>query len=80
MFNQVLIVGDVYEIYDNHIDIKVGNSEEIIPVDMSEELLCMLLLNNNVGVRGHIEMIENIPHIICDTLTVLDRRGKKNGN
>ena len=79
MFNQFTLVGDVGEIYETKILISVGS--ELIPVEMSEDMISKLLLNNQIGVRGHIEMFDNdIPHLFCDELTILDRRGKKNGN
>ena len=79
MFNQVLLVGCVAEIYATKINIDVDG--EIIPVEMSEDMISKLLLNNQIGVKGHIEMFDNdIPHIFCTELTILDRRGKKNGN
>ena len=79
MFNQVILVGDVAEIYMTKIDINVRG--EVIPVEMTEEMISKLLLNNQVGIKGHIEMFDNdIPHIFCDELTILDRRGKKSGN
>ena len=54
---------------------------EIIPVEMTEDMISKLLLNNQIGIKGHIETFDNdIPHIFCDKLTILDRRGKKNGN
>lgn len=79
MFNQVVLLGDVAEIYATKIDIDVRG--EIIPVEMTEDMISKLLLNNQIGIKGHIEMFDNdIPHIFCDELTILDRRGKKNGN
>ena len=79
MFNQVVLLGDVAEIYATKIDIDVKG--EIIPVEMTEDMISKLLLNNQIGIKGHIEMFDNdIPHIFCDGLTILDRRGKKNGN
>lgn len=79
MFNQVVLLGDVAEIYATKIDIDVNG--EIIPVEMTEDMISKLLLNNQIGIKGHIEMFDNdIPHIFCDRLTILDRRGKKNGN
>lgn len=79
MFNQVVLLGDVAEIYATKIDIDVKG--EIIPVEMTEDMISKLLLNNQIGIKGHIEMFDNgIPHIFCDELTILDRRGKKNGN
>ena len=78
MFNQVVLLGDVDEIYENKIDIDVKG--EIIPVEMTEDMISKLLLNNQIGIKGHIEMLEDVPYIICDELTILDRRGKKNGN
>lgn len=79
MFNQVVLLGDVAEIYATKIDIDVKG--EIIPVEMTEDMVSKLLLNNQIGIKGHIEMFDNdIPHIFCDVLTILDRRGKKNGN
>lgn len=79
MFNQVVLLGDVAEIYATKIDIDVKG--EIIPVEMTEDMISKLLLNNQIGIKGHIEMFGNdIPHIFCDELTILDRRGKKNGN
>lgn len=79
MFNQVVLMGDVAEIYSTRIDIKVHN--EYIPVEMTEDMISKLLLNNQVGIKGHIEISNNgIPNIICDELKILDRRGKKSGN
>lgn len=79
MFNQVVLLGDVAEIYATKIDIDVKG--EIIPVEMTEDMISKLLLNNQIGIKGHIEMFDNdIPRIFCDELTILDRRGKKNGN
>lgn len=86
MFNQVVLMGDVAEIYSNSIDIKVHN--EYIPVEMTEEMISKLLLNNQVGIKGRIEMRELQGHkndaekmvIVCDELKILDRRGKKSGN
>ena len=79
MFNQVILIGDVDEIYATKIDMNVNG--EIIPVEMTEDIISKLLLNNQIGIKGHIETFDNdIPHIFCDKLTILDRRGKKNGN
>ena len=79
MFNQVILIGDVDEIYATKIDIDVKG--EIITVEMTEDMISKLLLNNQIGIKGHIETFDNdIPHIFCDKLTILDRRGKKNGN
>ena len=79
MFNQVILVGCVAEIYATKIDIDVDG--EIIPVEMSENMISQLLLNNQIGIKGYIKMSNNgIPNIICNKLTILDRRGKKNGN
>lgn len=79
MFNQVILIGDVDEIYATKIDMNVNG--EIIPVEMTEDMISKLLLNNQIGIKGHIETFDNdIPHIFCDKLTILDRRGKKNGN
>lgn len=79
MFNQVILIGDVDEIYATKIDMNVNG--EIIPVEMTEDMISKLLLNNQIGIKGHIETFDNdIPHIFCDRLTILDRRGKKNGN
>ena len=79
MFNQVVLLGDVAEIYATKIDMNVNG--EIIPVEMTEDMISKLLLNNQIGIKGHIETFDNdIPHIFCDKLTILDRRGKKNGN
>lgn len=79
MFNQVILIGDVAEIYATKIDMNVNG--EIIPVEMTEDMISKLLLNNQIGIKGHIETFDNdIPHIFCDKLTILDRRGKKNGN
>lgn len=79
MFNQVILIGDVAEIYATKIDMNVNG--EIIPVEMTEDMISKLLLNNQIGIKGHIETFDNdIPHIFCDRLTILDRRGKKNGN
>ena len=79
MFNQVILIGDVDEIYATKIDMNVNG--EIIPVEMAEDMISKLLLNNQIGIKGHIETFDNdIPHIFCDKLTILDRRGKKNGN
>lgn len=86
MFNQVVLMGDVAEIYSTRIDIKVHN--EYIPVEMTEDMISKLLLNNQVGIKGHIEMQELQGHkngaeemiIVCDELKILDRRGKKSGN
>lgn len=79
MFNQVVLVGDVVEIYENKVDINVKG--EIIPVQLTEEEVSQLLLNNQIGIKGYIKMSNNgIPNIICNELTILDRRGKKNGN
>ena len=85
MLNQVVIVGEVFEIYENSIELKVkkySNNEEdvkIIPVEVSEELIPMLLLDSLCGIKGHIEMTDKTPRIVCDKLTILDRRGKQNG-
>ena len=79
MFNQVVLLGNVAEIYATKIDMNVNG--EIIPVEMTEDMISKLLLNNQIGIKGHIEMFDNdIPYIFCDKLTILDRRGKKNGN
>lgn len=79
MFNQVVLLGYVAEIYATKIDMNVNG--EIIPVEMTEDMISKLLLNNQIGIKGHIEMFDNdIPHIFCDKLTILDGRGKKNGN
>ena len=79
MFNQVILIGEVAEIYATKIDMNVNG--EIIPVEMTEDMISKLLLNNQIGIKGHIETFDNdIPHIFCDKLTILDRRGKKNGN
>ncbi len=79
MFNQVVLVGDVAEIYEDRVDIDVDG--EVIPVRLSEEAISQLLLNNQIGIKGYIKMSNNgIPNIICRELTILDRRGKKNGN
>ena len=79
MFNQVILIGDVNEIYATKIDMNVNG--EIIPVEMTEDMISKLLLNNQIGIKDHIETFDNdIPHIFCDRLTILDRRGKKNGN
>ena len=79
MFNQVILIGDVAEIYATKIDMNVNG--EIIPVEMTEDMISKLLLNNQIGIKGHIKTFDNdIPHIFCDRLTILDRRGKKNGN
>lgn len=79
MFNQVVLMGYVGEIYATRI--LVGVRGELIPVEMTEDMISKLLLNNQVGIKGHIQMYEDkTPHIICDELTILDRRGKKNGN
>ena len=79
MFNQVILIGDVAEIYATKIDMNVNG--EIIPVEMTEDMISKLLLNNQIGIKGHIQTFDNdIPHIFCDRLTILDRRGKKNGN
>ena len=79
MFNQVILIVDVDEIYATKIDMNVNG--EIIPVEMTEDMISKLLLNNQIGIKGHIETFDNdIPHIFCDELTILDRRGKKNGN
>ena len=79
MFNQVILIGYVDEIYATKIDMNVNG--EIIPVEMTEDMISKLLLNNQIGIKGHIETFDNdIPHIFCDKLTILDRRGKKNGN
>ena len=79
MFNQVILIGDVDEIYATKIDMNVNG--EIIPVEMTEDMISKLLLNNQIGIKGYIKISNNgIPNIICNELTILDRRGKKNGN
>lgn len=79
MFNQVVLMGYVGEIYATKILVCVDG--EPVPVEMTEDMISKLLLNNQVGIKGHIQMYDNdIPHIVCDELTILDRRGKKNGN
>ncbi len=85
MFNQVVLMGEVAEIYSNKIDIKVHN--EYIPVEMTEEMISKLLLNNQIGIKGRAIMREISGSkgaeeivIICDELKILDRRGKKSGN
>jgi len=83
MFNQVILVGRVKEIYDDHIDLRVKldpvdkDKEMIIPVQMSEVLIAHLLLDNVCGIKGRIVM-EDTMKIVCDKLTILDARGKSN--
>lgn len=84
MFNQVVLVGDVVEIYEEHIDLRVRKHPDdfedvnIIPVQIKEDIIPMILLNNVCGVKGHIDMSDKTPKIVCDSLTILDRRGKEN--
>ena len=84
MFNQVVLVGRVKEIYDDHIDLGVSidprdrEDEIVIPIQMSENLIAHLLLDNVCGIKGRIDMKENLITIVCDRLTVLDARGKSN--
>lgn len=84
MFNQVILVGRVREIYENHIDLGVKldpvdrEKEIIIPVQMSEVMIAHLLLDNMCGIKGRIDMQDNLIKILCDKLTILDARGKAN--
>lgn len=83
MFNQVVLIGDIVEIYQDSIDISCYEDARLtkrftINISLDESYLSNLLLGNMVGIKGHIEMNENnIPVIITDKLDVLDARGKK---
>ena len=83
MFNQVVLIGKVREIYEDHIDLgvrldPVEIGEIIIPVQMSETMIAHLLLDNMCGIKGRVVMKENVMQIYCDKLTILDARGKQN--
>lgn len=79
MFNQVSLMGKVKEIYEDCFEIQVNLSDYPIVVMLDEQKISQLLLNNLVGVKGHIEIDSesSSPNIICDELTILDGRGRK---
>lgn len=84
MFNQVILIGKVGEIYEDHIDLRVKldpvdkDKEMIIPVQMSEILIAHLLLDNVCGIKGRVIIENGVIGILCDKLTILDARGKSN--
>ena len=81
MVNSVLLVGDIVEIYSTSFVIKTHDGFNIMIDCVPEENIAQLLLNNTVGVRGHLESNgvngEELS-VVLNRLTILDGRGKKN--
>lgn len=81
MINQVLLKGAVVEIGDNWFEMQLedGNKDILIIYDVEEWTISNLLLNNKVAVKGHLKISNNgLLNVICDSVIILDGRGKKN--
>ena len=79
MINQVLLKGIVAELGDTWVDIQLENeTQDIIKIeDLEEVTVSNLLLNNKVAIRGHLKINNGVIKIACDSLIILDGRGRK---
>ena len=79
MINQVLLKGSVAELGDDWVDIQLENeTQDIVKIeDLEEVTVSNLLLNNKVAIRGHLKISNGIIKVACDSLIILDGRGKK---
>lgn len=82
MLNQVVLIGEVVEIYQTSFIVKSSSNQCNIKINCEfEEIIAQLLLNNLVGVKGRLESSgvngEELS-IVLEKLTILDGRGKKN--
>lgn len=80
MINQVLLKGVVIEIGEDWFEMQLedGDRDRIFIFDVADYTISNLLLNNKVAVRGHLKVsIEGFIKVICDSVIILDGRGRK---
>lgn len=78
MINNIVLSGAIVSINSDYIEILIENINEPVKVyDVNINNL-NLLINNKVGIKGHIDVINNEIRIFNDNIIILDSRGKTN--